>query len=175
MELSQTALAVMLVYAVPIGVVLNVAYRLTDLGKARSRHAIIMVLQNVKDFLFMITAALMVVLLVYYANDGQFRYVALVGVPVGYWLSERLIAKPLLLVRHVLWRLICRIMAYLSRPLAWMIGKTLGKSMARAQSRAMIRKTEQRASWWTAQASYGFENNTEAKAWKNKKNNRTRL
>lgn len=123
----------------------------------------------------MIVAAVTVVLLVYYANDGQFRYVALVGVPVGYWLSERLIARPLLFVRGALWRLICRVAACLSRPLAWIFAKTLGKSIGRAQTRAMIQKTEKRASWWTAQASYGFENNTEAKAWKNKKNNRTRL
>lgn len=123
----------------------------------------------------MIVAAMMVVLLVYYANDGQFRYVALVGVPVGYWLSERLIARPLLFVKRTLWRLVCRIVVCLSRPLAWAFDKTLGKSVERAQSRAMVRKTEKRASWWTEQASYGFENNAEAKAWKNKKNSRTRL
>lgn len=175
MELSQTALAVMLVYAVPIGVILNVAYRLTELDQARPRHAVIMVLQNVKDFLFMIVAAVLVVLLVYYVNDGQLRYVALAGVPIGFGLSERILARPLRIAARSVRRLACRLIGLLSRPAVWLCFQTLGKGAQRVQSRAMVQKTEKRASWWTAQAACGFENDTEAKAWKNKKNNRTRL
>lgn len=176
MELSQTALAVMLFCAAPLGILLNVVYRLTEprcARRAKSHKAVIVVLQNLKDFIFLIAAAVLVVLLVYYANDGQFRYLALAGALAGYWFSDRLLAKPILVCRDALCRLVVKVMRVLLVPVVALWRITVGKGVDRAQNKAIIQKTDQRASWWTVQASSGFED-TEAKEWKKKKNNRIR-
>ncbi len=178
MELSQTALAVMLLCAAPIGILLSILYRLTDFSQSSRDNAIIVVLQNLKDFLFMVAAAVLTVLLVYYANDGQFRYVAPLGVLGGYVFTDKLLSGVILKIRCV----VCRIL-YIS--VKWTLGLilapvmmvwrlTFGKRVEKVKSRAIIRKTENRALWWTAQASSGFENYTEAKEWKKNKNNRMR-
>lgn len=178
MELSQTALAVMLICAAPIGILLSILYRLTDLDRPSRGNAIIVVLQNLKDFLFMVAAAVLTVLLVYYANDGQFRYLAPVGVLLGYYLTDKLLSGIILKMR----RGVCRVLLAIGKrtigvilsPLRLVWRATLGKRMEQAHSRAIVLRTEKRASWWTVQASYGFEKSTEAKEWKKKKSNRTR-
>ena len=178
MEISQTALAVMLASAVPIGIVLSIAYRVTDFGWQSRKNAIIVVLQNIKDFLFMAVAAVMIVILVYYQNQGQFRYLAPVGVLGGYWLTDKLLSRTILKMRGWIWRTVCAVVTWsfgiLFAPVMAIWRATLGKRVEQASHRAIIKRTENRASWWTAQASFGFENVTEAKEWKKKKNNRMR-
>lgn len=178
MELSQTALAVMLFCAAPIGICLSIVYRLTDFGRPSRGNAIIVVLQNLKDFAFMIAAAVLTVLLVYYANDGQFRYMAPVGVLVGYFLADKLFSGVVLRIRRVTCRVLLVIVKWTAglilAPLALVWRATAGKRIEQAQNRAIVQKTQSRASWWTAQASCGFEDFTEAKEWKKKRNNRMR-
>lgn len=174
MELSQTALAVMLLYAAPIGIFLSIIYRLTDFGRPTRGNAVIVVLQNLKDFLFVVVAAVLTVLLVYYANDGQFRYMAPVGVLGGYFFGIKLLSGAVLKVRTVIFTIIGWTVGVMLAPLSLIWRVTFGKGVDRARRRAMVQKTEKRASWWMAQASSGFENYTEAKEWKNNTNNRKR-
>ena len=53
MELSQTALAMLLLGGIPAGVVLNFAYALTDIG-AMAESFVKKLIRNVKDFIFLL-------------------------------------------------------------------------------------------------------------------------
>lgn len=160
MELSQTALAVMFVCAAPIGFVLGILYRLTDLDASRMGRATVLVLQNIKDFLFWIVAAVLTVLLVYYANDGQFRYLAPAGALLGFWVSSKLLAAPILAARRMALSVLGVVLGFAFRPLGWVWRITLGKMLARSKMKAAQKQTQRRAEWWAEQASVGFENKT---------------
>lgn len=158
MELSQTALAILLTVSIPLGVFLNIAYRLTDWGQ-KPYSALQIVFINVKDFLFIIIACIAMVLLVYYINDGDYRFQSLIGTLIGFFVSEMLIGKRIVQVRnvilHAFWGII-------SIPILWIGRKTFGRIGTQISNRALLSKTINRTNFMEMLASNGFENNTEA-------------
>ena len=77
MELSQTALAMLLLGGFPFGLALNLVYALTDFG-ALPESIVKKLLCNAKDFVFALMAGLLAIILVYYVNDGEFRYLTVI-------------------------------------------------------------------------------------------------
>ncbi len=168
MELSQTALSVLLLCGFPLGVLSNVAYRMTDLGLQKDRvlHHILI---NVKDFIFLILAAITTVLLIYYVNDGVYRYHSIAGILAGYVISDLAIGRIVIRIRNTV---IAAIFHILSVPFTWIWRKTFGILLAKADNKALIKNTDANINIMMQLASNGFENCTEAKAWKRMKNNR---
>ena len=97
MEISQSLLGLMYVWAVVAGAVLGASYdvlrlsrvmlglpgKLLCVGRWRrvGRHALLFV----QDVLFGLIGGLVLVLLLYYTNDGQFRGLAVVGMLSGFF------------------------------------------------------------------------------------------
>ena len=158
MELSQTALAILLTASIPLGVLLNILYRITDLGQ-KPYTVVKIILINIKDFLFMILACIAMVLLVYYINDGDYRFQTLIGTLIGYLVSDLLIGKRLIRVRNVVFRACWN---FFSIPVLWIGRKTFGSAYTKINDRALLGKTIDRTKFVEMLASCGFENNTEA-------------
>lgn len=150
MELSQTSLAILLLVGVPAGAVLNLAYALTDI-RAIPDGFLKKLLCNVKDFVFMLIAGLMAVLIVYFVNQGEFRYMVLVGMMCGFAVSHFAFEKVIVRARDALMRAI-------AVPLSWIWRITLGKLLAKSRGRARIKQTQTRMQQLTQIASNGFEN-----------------
>ena len=168
MELSQTALSVLILCGVPLGIIINVAYRLTDLGPQKNR-IILHILTNVKDFAFLILAAVVTVLLVYYVNDGVYRFQSIAGILTGYMISDLLLGKLIVKIRNTVIEAVLQILGV---PFVWIWSKTFGLLLAKTDHAFLIRKTDVSINTMMQLASNGFENYTEAKAWKNIKNKR---
>ena len=78
MELSQTSLAMLLLSGIPLGAALRIIYVLTDFS-GLSYLLFKRILHQVKDFIFAFFAGIVAVLLVYFINAGQSRYLVLLG------------------------------------------------------------------------------------------------
>ena len=97
MEISQSLLGLMYVWAVVAGAVLGASYDVLRLSRAmlglpgrrlmdgRWRRVGGHVLLFVQDVVFGLLGGLMLVLLLYYTNDGQFRGLAVVGMLSGFF------------------------------------------------------------------------------------------
>ena len=150
MELSQTSLAMLLLGGVPVGVVLNLAYALTDVQAMHDGFAK-KLLCNVKDFVFMLIAGLVAVLIVYFVNQGEFRYTVLVGMIGGFILSRLTLGKAVVRARDALIRTI-------AVPLTWIWRITLGRLLSKARDGACVKQTKIRTELLMQLASDGFEN-----------------
>ena len=150
MELSQTSLAMLLLGGVPVGVALNLAYALTDIQTIPIGFLKKLVC-NVKDFLFMLIAGLAAILVVYFVNNGEFRYMVLVGMVGGFAVSRLTLQRVVIRVRDALLRAI-------SVPLTWIWTNTFGKLLSKARDRACTNQTQARTEQLTQLASNGFEN-----------------
>ena len=150
MELSQTALAMLLLGGIPAGVVLNLAYALTDIGAMEDGLGKEL-LHNIKDFIFILIAGLVAVLMVYYVNDGEFRYLVIVGMVCGFAMSHFMFAKLIIKIRNA----IARIAVV---PLTWVWRLTLGRLCAKVRNTALKKSTSTKAEQLLMLASNGFEN-----------------
>ena len=160
MELSQTSLAAMMLAAIPIGVFLNVVYLLTG-TRTNNDSTIKKMLLHIKDFLFLIIAALITVILVYYLNDGDYRYLAPVGVLLGYLMNDFLLRRWIIGVRDYVLRVFGKIILV---PCKWIWRTTLTPILKKSEEKRMVTQTNHRIKELMYDASNGFENNTEAKA-----------
>ena len=150
MELSQFSLAVMLLAGVPAGVVLNLTYALTDM-RAMEDGFVKKLLHNVKDFIFAVLAGLMAVLTVYFVNDGEFRYLVIVGMIGGFAVSHFTLGRLVVRLRDAT----CR---FLTVPLTWIWAKTFGKLLIKARMRGQDKQTQIRMEKLLLLAANGFEN-----------------
>ncbi|MBQ7379073.1 MAG: spore cortex biosynthesis protein YabQ [Clostridia bacterium] len=127
------------------------------------------ILVNIKDFVFLILTAIVTVLLVYYVNDGVYRYQSIAGVLAGYFVCDLVFGKLIVKARN---SVLGTVFGALSFPLMWIWHRTFGALLVKADRAALIRNTEYNNEYLMLLASNGFENNTEAKAWKRMKSNR---
>ena len=155
MELSQFQLANLLIGGIPVGIVLNSLYALTDIGFLRN-GIVKMLLQSIKDFTLMLAAGLTAVIFVYYINGGEVRCLVVIGVAAGYILSHFTLEKLILRVRSIVLRA-------LFVPITWIWSATFGILFSRVRQNAMVEGTEQRAQLLMLYASYGFENERRVK------------
>ena len=159
MELSQTSIGLLLLLGIPVGILLNALYALTDLGtKKRSLGKRLLI--QIKDFLFATLAGLSAILLVYYVNDGEFRYWVLFGIVIGYTLSSVTIGKCVLAARNAVLSVILR---FITTPLLFLWRITLARPCAKARQARLEKATERQAQKTMQLASNGFENDSEAK------------
>ena len=150
--LSQRTLALLFVYAALTGFGLGVVYdglrvlrmalgdaRTPASGQGRKRRPLAILL-FAEDVLFMLATAVALILLCYYANDGQLRAPAPVGMACGFFvymqtvsrLTVRLAEAVLGLVRRgLLWFL-----GLLAIPLRGLWSLTVGRMMALRRERA---------------------------------------
>ena len=159
MEISQTSLAMLMIGAVPIGAFMSLAYRLAD-PITTKQSMLQKIYVNCKDFIFMILVGVMTVILVYYVNDGDYRYLAPIGALVGFFLGD--LACKALIAKIKKW-LLSVFACMITVPAKRIYRKTLGLIYAKAYAKSLIKRTEYRIEYMMQLASYGFENNTEAK------------
>jgi hypothetical protein len=150
MELSQTALAMLFLVGFPAGTLLHVAYALTDMGVGNA-HLGRLLMRHVKDFAFMIAAGVVAVLLVYYVNNGEFRYLVLAGMIGGYAVSYVTLGKLVVHVRNIA-------VHALSVPLLWVWSITLGRLLSKLRVSARCKATQTRIDVLQQLALNGFEN-----------------
>ena len=150
MELSQTALAMLFLVGFPAGTLLHVVYALTDTGVGNA-HLGRLLMRQVKDFAFMIAAGVVAVLLVYYVNNGEFRYLVLAGMIGGYAVSYVTLGKLVVHVRNIA-------VHALSAPLLWLWRVTLGRLYSKLRVGVRCKATQTRIDVLQQLASNGFEN-----------------
>lgn len=154
---TQGALALLFVYAAAAGFGLGGWYTLLRLlrvlsfgdapmGKQGSKSGLSAIALFFGDVIFSVTAALTLILLLYYRNDGQLRAPAVLGMACGFFVwretlgriaaklekpLSRLVKKAVrLLIAPALW--VGRITARLARFL-WRV--TLGKALSKSRER----------------------------------------
>ena len=150
MELSQTSLAMLLLTGLPVGAVLHWAYALTDMGDMPDTFAKKLI-RNLKDFVFAIAAGLAAIFTVYFVNNGEFRYMVLVGIIGGFGVSHLAFQRLIVGIRDAILRL-------LTVPLTWIWANTMGRLLAKVREKAQDKKTQLRTEQLMLLALNGFEN-----------------
>lgn len=159
MELSQASLAMLALGAFPLGVLINLAYRI-GAPSVPMKSVWIRLYANLRDFVFMIIAGVLTVILVYYVNDGEYRYLAPLGAICGFLLGDLILREPIKKARAWLIHVLGRILAV---PVTWILRKTYFPLRVKISGDSQKRYTEKRKVLMMQLASNGFENNTEAK------------
>lgn len=127
MELSQTGIAKLYLFALILGVALGFildmlrlprifAQQTVDFGKQtpanslRKRHIVAFVIVFLEDFLFCIAAAVSLILLFYEQNNGKVRPFAFLAAGIGFTLYRLTLAKPIRRLTELIFQWIIRTM-----------------------------------------------------------------
>ncbi len=111
------------------------------------------VFRGVCDFLAVISATVLLLLLCYYTSDGQLRAPAVIGMIVGLWAYRKTVSR---LVRKLLTAFlnaICRCLRYLWRKTFGRLIDTVVQMVVRRHRNTV---TERRVQALTADAAHGF-------------------
>lgn len=162
---TQRALALLFVYATAVGFCLGGVYDVLRIlrllcgysaGQGR-RSALFAVFLFVEDVLFMLIAAVALILLCYYANDGQIRAPAFIGMVCGFFVYRQTAGRLVMAVAERLVRLIRRVLACCLRllvsPVIWLWRLSAGRVMAAYRERM----TQKRIHALTESAARGFD------------------
>ena len=150
MELSQASLAMLLLAGMPVGVILHFIYALSDIN-IMSEGLLKKLFGNLKDFFFTTIVGIAAILMVYFVNNGEFRYMILVGIVSGYVVSHLVFHKAIVASRNAIIRLI-------TTPLVWFFTNTFGKVFEKARAKERKKQTILRIEQLMQLASNGFEN-----------------
>ena len=160
---SQGALALLFVYAAAAGFFLGGWYTLLRLlrvlsfgksimGKQGSKPKLFAVTLFLGDMIFAVTAALTLILLLYYRNDGQLRAPAVLGMACGFFAFKETLGRMVEKLEKPLSRLVKRVVRLALSPLLWTgritaraarflwritVGKTLSQSRERQTERVI--------------------------------------
>ena len=177
--LSQRTLALLFVYAAVIGFGLGAVYdglrvlRML-LGESLSgqgrRPPPLTVLLFFEDVCFMLAATVALIVLGYYANDGNLRAPAVIGLLAGFFVYRHTVSRLLLRVSDALIRRLRRLVSTLARvlvrlaasPLRGLWSLTVGRFLEARRER----RTERRIRELTERASRGFALSEEEKTGK---------
>lgn len=172
--LSQGTLALLLVYGALTGFGLGALYDgfrvlrmiLGDTVSASNPHSSCAdgkpkpswrLLLFAEDVIFMIAASVALILLCYYANDGQLRAPAVVGMCGGFFVYRHTVSRLLLRLAEALICPVKRVLLTLGRlaiaPLCGLWSVTVGQWLYRYRQR----KSEKRIRALTEQAARGFD------------------
>ena len=127
---SQGALALLFLYAAAAGFFLGGWYALlrllrflsfgeSGMGKQGSRSKLFAVTLFLGDGLFAVTAALTLILLLYYRNDGQLRAPAVLGMACGFFAFKETLGRMVEKLEKPLSRLVKRVVRLALSPLLW--------------------------------------------------------
>lgn len=168
--LSQKTLALLFVYAAVVGFGLGAVYdglrilRMAlgspegerSVSRQGRRPPLMAVFLFLEDVLFALTAFVALILLCYYANDGQLRAPAVVGLAGGFFVYLHTLSRPILRLAELILGLLrgfCKVcLRLLAIPLRGLWSLTVGRLMnARREKR-----TEKKLQDLTEAASRGF-------------------
>jgi hypothetical protein len=161
---SQGALALLFVYAAAAGFFLGGWYALLRLlrvlsfgefgmGKQGSKPKLFAVALFLGDVIFAVTAALTLILLLYYRNDGQLRAPAVLGMACGFFAFKETLGRMVGKLEKPLSRLVKRVVRLSLSPLLW-TGRitaraarflwriTVGKALSQSRERQTERVIE---------------------------------
>jgi hypothetical protein len=171
---TQRALALLFVYAAVLGVALGGVYDTllllrvicgdeTDQKARESGKPLSVIFGFTLDLLFSVLTAIALILLCYYANDGQLRAPAVFGMAGGFFVYRQTlgrvtvkIAKPL---RELLMRSMKRVLRLILWPLAWVatpLRSMWQGSIGRIRRRRWEKQTEKTTKALIASARQGF-------------------
>ena len=126
-------------------------------GGAGKRYVPLQMLLFAEDILFMTAATVAFILLCYYANDGQIRAPAAVGMCSGFFVYRHTLSRPLLRLAYGCIRLVKRFLILAARlltaPLRALWAVTAGRWLRERRERL----TEKRIQRMTEQAAHGFD------------------
>lgn len=185
MMTSQKLLGYMLLAAIAVGGLLGVWYdvlRLSRLllgwdvptalhraGKGRRAVALVgYVLRFAEDVIFGLSCTLALILLLYYTNDGRFRFLALLGMAAGYLayrltfgrlfdsLAPRLTRALRWTVKKAVWLLLWPLRGF-CRLWQATVGAAVRRALARRREKRAIRYTERESCAYIQAAARGFD------------------
>lgn len=173
MEISQTLLGLMYVWAVAAGALWGLVYDAFRLSrKALGFGACERVWQKAvlfaEDVLFGLVGGVILILLLYYTNNGQFRGLALVGLLSGFFVYEHTVGRLVRLCldwliavikRVVRWavRFVCLPFRILYRLYERIIGRRLKEWRDQKRLRRLGKMTRQTGERHIREASVGFD------------------
>ena len=172
--LSQRALALLLVYGALTGFVLGAFYdglRVLRMLFGESRLAstaippcteerkgpALAALLFVEDVIFTVTASVAFILLCYYANDGQLRAPAVLGLCGGFFVYRHTVSRPLLRLASTVIRLVKKLLLALGRLVAAPLCRLWSVTVGRLLRQRRERTTEKRIRELAEQAARGFD------------------
>ncbi len=181
--LSQRILALMFVYAALTGFGLGALYDVLRIlrmpfgemyvrsvgdlpataqdGQGRSASFFTAVLRFLCDLLFMVAAAVALILLCYYANDGQLRAPAPVGMACGFFVYRHTVSPWVLRLSAVILkqtrRCVSALLRLLAIPLRWLWRVTVGRMTAAIRNGLREKQTLRRIRDLTDSAARGFD------------------
>ena len=164
--LAQSTLVRLLVYATAIGMGLGLVYDglhilrmalgepLTGQGR---RPIPLAFLLFAEDIVFLLIAGVSLILLCYYANDGQLRAPAGLGMAGGFWIYRRTLSRPVLRVADRL----LKGLRWMTRSLLGLVFRPLRRlyavTIARGAYSLRERRTRARLDQLTRAATRGFD------------------
>lgn len=156
MTVDPIALARMFVASLLCGVLLElfweclgfigyvVRYRKKGSAKPAKENPLGYVIIFIKDILFFTVAGVIVAVLIYWTNDGQFRFLALAGLLIGFFLCYRTLGSLLRKLNEQLVKLLFAfigILTYPVRKLISLIVLLIGRGAEHERRRRMKRFT----------------------------------
>lgn len=162
---TQRALALLLVYAVAVGFCLGGVYDLLRIlrmlcgfpKKQERPSAFFAVLLFLEDVLFMLIVAIALILLCYYANDGQVRAPAIIGLACGFFAYWQTVGRLVVAMAERVVKLIRKMLAFclhlMAIPVKGLWHLTVGRMMVARRERM----TQRRIRALTESASRGFD------------------
>ena len=162
---TQRALALLFVYAAAVGFCLGGVYDLLRIlrmlcgypPKQGRPSVFLTVLLFLEDVLFMLTAAVALILLCYYANDGQIRAPAFIGMACGFFAYWQTVGRLVVAVAERAVKLIRKILAFclhlMAVPVKGLWRLTAGRMMVAPRERM----TQRRIRALTDSATRGFD------------------
>jgi hypothetical protein len=172
MEISQTLLGLMYVWAVVAGALWGVVYDVlrlirTVLGFHTGERVWHKVVLFAEDVLFGLVGGVILILLLYYTNNGQFRGLAPLGMVSGFFVYEQTVGRLVRLCldwlvamigRMVRWavRCVCLPFRMLYRLYERVIGRRLRERRDRIRLRRMEEETRRVGERHIKEAAVGF-------------------
>ena len=154
---TQGALALLFVYAAAAGFGLGGWYTLlrllrvlsfgdSPMGKQGSKFGLSAIALFLGDVIFAVTAALTLILLLYYRNDGQLRAPAVLGMACGFFVWRETLGRIVAKLEKPLSRLVKKAVRLSIAPALWvgritarlarfLWGVTLGKALSKSRER----------------------------------------
>lgn len=172
---TQGALALLFVYAAAAGFLLGGWYTLlrllrvllfgdSSVGKQGSKPKLFAITLFLGDVIFAVTAALTLILLLYYRNDGQLRAPAVLGMACGFFVFLETLGRIAAKLEKPLSRLVKQAVRLLISPALW-LGRITARilrflwcmTVEKALSKSRERQTERMIEGLNQAADRGFD------------------
>ena len=144
-----------LLYSVLLGVAITFVYDCLRIFRRVSPHGIFWI--SLEDMVYWIFVAFSIFYMLYYENDGAFRWFAIFGMILGMFLFNKTLSPFFVkyISRFLLWikKLIYKLNSFLTKPLR-MVGNAAGKkaSAGKRKVKQFVRILKKRLTVWARMA-----------------------